>query len=211
MKKNLKAVVMFASCVTATYALLILGAMVQKQTRYQIANTEQVVTEREYEALKKSGIRVTSNYTVLAILLLMGAVPLSIMAFLIVSNRLPEIELEAEEYYRAKHVRKIRTELELQKERELCEANKTTAVEAHKKDLESAFVELAEASNWYASEPETRRQQQLPAPNVQSVNQQAFLPSGAENEAEKKSTLNDDIVDTFGVSEIASQPMLEPG
>lgn len=211
MKKNLKAVAMFASCVTATYALLILGAMVQKQTRYQIVNTEQVVTEREYKALKKSGIRVTSNYTVLAILLLMGAVPLSIMAFLIVSNRLPEIELEAEEYYRAKHVRKIRAEIELQKERELCEANKTTAVEAHKKDLESAFVELAEASNWYASEPETRRQQQLPVPNVQSVNQQAFLPSGVENEAEKKSTLNDNIVDTFGVSEIASQPMLEPG
>jgi hypothetical protein len=186
MKKNLKAVAMFASYVTATYALLILSAMVQKQTRYQIVNTQQVVTEHEYKALKKPGIRVTSNYTILAILLLMGTVPLSIIAFLIVSNRLSEIELEAEEYYRAKHVRKIRTEIDLQKERELCEANKETAVEAHKKDLESAFVELAAASNWYVSEPETRQQQQLPAANAQSINQQDFLPSGSENEAKKK-------------------------
>lgn len=211
MKKNLRAVAMFTGFVTAAYALMILGAMVPKQTRYQLTNTEQVVTEREYNALKKPGIKVASNYTILAILLLMGSVPLSVMAFLIVSNRLPEVELEAEEYYKAKRVRKIRTELELQTERELCEANKTTTVTAHQKDLESAFIELAEASNWYASESETRQQQQLPTIHTQSVNRQAFLPPVSENEAEKKTTLTDDSIDTFGVSEIASQPVLEPG
>ena len=211
MKKNLRAVAMFTGFVTAAYALMILSAMVPKQTRYQLTNTEQVVTEREYNALRKPGIKVVSNYTILAILLLMGSVPLSVMAFLIVSNRLPEVELEAEEYYKAKRVRKIRTELDLQTERELCEANKTTTVTAHQKDLESAFIELAEASNWYASESETRQQQQLPAINAQSVNQQTFLPPVSENEAEKKTTLTDDNVDTFGVTEIASQPVLEPG
>lgn len=211
MKKNLKAVAMFTGCVTAVYALIILSAMVPKQTKYQITNTEQIVTEREYKSLKKPGVKVTSNYTILAVLLLMGTVPLSIMAFLIVSNRLPEVELEAEEYYRAKRVRKIRTEIDLQKERELCEANKTTAVVAHKKDLESAFIELAGASNWYASEPEMRQQQQLPTSNTQSINQQTFLPSAGENKAEKKTTLSDGIVDTFGVTEIAGQPVLEAG
>ena len=212
MKKNLRATAIYTGCVVGVYTLLILGAMVPKQIKYQLTGTEQIVTEREYRALKKPGIKVKSNYTILAILLLMGSVPLSVMAFLIVSNRLPEVELEAEEYYKAKRVRKLRTELELQKERELCEANNTTAVEAHKKDLESAFIELAEASNWYASEPETRQQQQLPATNAQSVNQQAFLPSADENEAEKKSTLSDEVVDTFGVSEIGSnQPVLEVG
>jgi hypothetical protein len=211
MKKNLKAVAMFSGCVTAAYALMILGAMVPKQTRYQLTSTEQIVTEHEYKVLKKPAIKVASNYTILAILLLMGSVPLSVMAFLIVSNRLSEIELEGEEYQKAKRVRKIRTDIELQTERELCEANKTTTVTAHQKDLESAFIELAEASNWYASEPETRQQQQLPAVNTQSVNQQASLPSASENEAEKKSILTDGIVDTFGVTEIASQPVLEPG
>ena len=207
MKKNLRATAIYTGCVVGVYTLMILGAMVPKQTKYQLANSEQIVTEYEYKALNEPGIKVTSNYTILAILLLMGSIPLSVMAFLIVSNRLPEVELEAEEYYRAKRVRKIRTEIELQKERELCEANKTTAVEAHKKDLESAFIELAEASNWYASEPEIQQQQQLPAVNTQSVNQQAFLPSVGENEAEKKSVLSDGSVNTFGVTEIASQPL----
>lgn len=211
MKKNLRATAIYTGCVVGVYTLMILGAMVPKQTKYQLANSEQIVTEYEYKALNEPGIKVTSNYTILAILLLMGSIPLSVMAFLIVSNRLPEVELEAEEYYRAKRVRKIRTEIELQKERELCEANKTTAVEAHKKDLESAFIELAEASNWYASEPEIQQQQQLPAVNTQSVNQQAFLPSVGENEAEKKSVLSDGSVNTFGVTEIASQPVLEAG
>lgn len=211
MKKNLRATAIYTGCVVGVYTLMILGAMVPKQTKYQLANSEQIVTEYEYKALNEPGIKVTSNYTILAILLLMGSIPLSVMAFLIVSNRLPEVELEAEEYYRAKRVRKIRTEIELQKERELCEANKTTAVEAHKKDLESAFIELAEASNWYASEPEIQQQQQLPAVNTQSGNQQAFLPSVGENEAEKKSVLSDSSVNTFGVTEIASQPVLEAG
>lgn len=211
MKKNLRATAIYTGCVVGVYALTILGAIVPKQTKYQLTGSEQIVTEREYKALKKPGIKVKSNYTILAILLLMGSVPLSVMAFLIVSNRLPEVELEAEEYYKAKRIRKIRTEIELQKEQELCEANKTTAVEAHKKDLESAFIELAEASNWYASEPEIRQQQQLPVTNTQSVSQQIFLPSTGENEAEKKSILSDGSVDTFGVTEITSQPVLEPG
>lgn len=211
MKKNLRATAIYTGCVVGVYALIILGAMVPKQTKYQLTGTGQIVTEREYTAFKKPGIKVASNYTILAILLLMGSVPLSVMAFLIVSNRLPEVELEAEEYYKAKRIRKIRTEIDLQTERELCEANKTTTVTAHQKDLESAFIELAEASNWYASEPEIQQQQQLPTTNTQSGNQQAFLPSTGENEAEKKSTLGDENVDTFGVTEIASQPVLEMG
>jgi hypothetical protein len=148
MKKNLRAVSIFSGCISACLALVIFAALIPKQNLYQLSNS-QVTT------IKSETKKIQSNYTFLALLFLSGSIPLSVMANLVASNRLPEIELEAEEYNKQRAIRKIRRQSELDTERELCNANRTVTVTAHEKNLESAFVDLAEASNWhYVSDDE---------------------------------------------------------
>lgn len=143
MKKNLRAISIFTGCISASVGLMILTALTPKQNLY-------LTTKNEIVTLKTNGSKqIQSNYTLLALILLSGSIPLSVMACLVASNRLPEIELEAEEYNKQRAIRRIRRLSELDTERELCHANKTVTVTAHEKDLESAMVELAEASDWY--------------------------------------------------------------
>lgn len=143
MKKNLRAISIFTGCISASVGLMILTALTPKQNLY-------LTTKNEVITLKTNGSKqIQSNYTLLALILLSGSIPLSVMANLVASNRLPEIELEAEEYNKQRAIRKIRRQSELDTERELCNANKTVTVTAHEKNLESAFVDLAEASNWH--------------------------------------------------------------
>lgn len=149
---------MLSTCISVSWALMLLSAMVPKQIRYENSTNQQIINEKEYQVLKKDKSyrfnRISNNYTIIAWLILSGSIPLSVMACLIVSNRLPEIELEAEQYNKEKELRKIRKNVELETEKELCNANKTVTVTAHEKDLEKAFVELADASNWVSTDEE---------------------------------------------------------
>lgn len=149
MKKNLRAISIFTGCISVSVGLMILTALTPKQNLY-------LTTKNEVITLKTNGSKqIQYNYTLLALILLSGSIPLSVMACLVASNRLPEIELEAEEYNKQRAIRRIRRLSELDTERELCNANKTVTVTAHEKNLESAFVDLAEASNWhYVSDEE---------------------------------------------------------
>jgi len=143
MKKNLRAIGIFVGCISASCALMVLSALTPKQNLYLINNQINTLTT------KTNDKKIQSNYTFLAFILLSGAIPFAAMSLLVVSNRLPEIELEAEEYNKQKEIRRIRKNSELETEKELCNANKTVTVTAHEKNLESAFVELAEASDWH--------------------------------------------------------------
>ncbi len=143
MKKNLRAIGIFVGCISVSCALMILSALTPKQNLYLINNQITSIS------LKVNDKKIQSNYTFLAFVLLSGSIPFAAMSLLVVSNRLPEIELEAEEYNKQKEIRRIRKDSELETERELCNANKTVTVTAHEKNLESAFVELAEASDWH--------------------------------------------------------------
>lgn len=149
MKKNLRSIIIFCTLTSIGWGLLLCTAITPKQDRFQLG--DRVVTEKP---LKTKAKQLTSNYTFLAFILLSGSLPLFVISFLIVSNRLAEVELEAEQYEKDKQIRKIRREYDYQTEKELCNANKTVTVTAHEKNLESAFVELASASNWYSLSPE---------------------------------------------------------
>lgn len=172
MKKNLKATSILSGCISLCWLLMMLTTLISKQDLYLSPKTKELTTE-------KIGKKVSSNYTWLALLILSGSIPLSIMANLVVSNRLPEVELEAEEYNKQKMIRRIRRKSELETERELCNANKTVTVTAHEKDLESAFIDLAEASNWhYVSEDED---------DIRDSTQIALSPLNEDNSLKKNS------------------------
>lgn len=173
MKKNLRAINILSGCISLCWLLMILATLTPKQDLYLSSKTKNITTE-------KVGKKVSSNYTWLALLILSGSIPLSVMANLVVSNRLPEIELEAEEYNKQRIIRKIRRQSELETERELCNANKTVTVTAHEKDLESAFVDLAEASNWhYVSDEEDEDMK---------ISTQHPLPQLGEDDLQKKNS-----------------------
>lgn len=168
MKKNLRAISIFSGCISASLVLMILTALTPKQDLYRTPKSQILTTETK-------GNKVQSNYTFLALILLSGTIPLSVMANLVVSNRLAEVELEAEEYNKQKMIRKVRRQSELDTERELCHANKTVTVTAHEKDLESAFVELAEASNWhYVSNEEEEDIRDSTQSALPSINDESY-------------------------------------
>lgn len=92
-------------------------------------------------------------------------------------------------------------------------------------DLLTRFEAVAEKSNWVALPESVKPTNALALVEVEAQLQaleaksreldQSRLPqanlSDSVDDSQKKTTLTDDNVDTFGVSEIASQPVLEPG
>jgi hypothetical protein len=168
MKKNLRAISIFVGCISASCALMVLSALTPKQNLYLINNNITLVDNQSIPlTLKRNEKKVQSNYTLLALLLLSGSIPFSIMSLLVVSNRLPEIEIEADEYNKQRMIRKIRQKSELETEQELCNANRTVTVTAHEKNLESAFIELAEASDWhYVNSDNEEDSTQYPLPSI---------------------------------------------
>jgi hypothetical protein len=182
MKKNLRAISIFVGCISASCALMVLSALTPKQNLYLISGKITLI-DNENIALTTKGKdkKLQSNYTFLALLLLSGSIPFSIMSLLVVSNRLPEIEIEADEYNKQRMIRKIRQKSELETEQELCNANKTVTVTAHEKNLESAFIELAEASDWHYVNPENEEEE------IRDATTQYPLPSIGDLELKKNS------------------------
>lgn len=164
MKKNLRAISIFTGCISFSFLLMILSALTPKQDLYLSLNNQ--ISSIAINSNNTKRKQVSHNYTFLAIILLSGSIPFSVMSLLVVSNRLPEIELEAEEYNKQRMIRKVRRDSELETERELCNANKTVTVTAHEKNLESAFIELAEASDWHYVNSEDEDITQYPLPSI---------------------------------------------
>lgn len=168
MKKNLRAISIFTGCSIMSCVLIVLSTLTPKQNLYLINNKLTLIDNKNVALITKTNYKkIQSNYTFLALLLLSGSIPFSIMSLLVVSNRLPEIELEAEEYNKQRMIRKIRQKSELDTEQELCNANKTVTVTAHEKNLESAFIELAEASDWHYVSDNEDDSTQYPLPSIE--------------------------------------------
>jgi hypothetical protein len=220
MKKNLNQVLIFSGSIALSLSMMFFSSLVSKETRYQVTETGAIVTEVEFKPLKKAGKKVEHNLTVIALFLALLSIPPAVLAYLIVANRLPELEEEAEEYNRAKKVRQIQNDAVLTTEKAICDANRKAAVTAHEKDVEKAFIEMGQESKWYSDAPPERTISPVSVPNTRiPVNPQQQALSASDSlldtvlkpEAEKKTTLSDDSVDTFGVSEIVGQPTLTPG
>ena len=182
----------FCGAIALSLGLMFLGAWTSKDNRYQIKDTDVVVSESQFKALKKPAIKVQSNLTFLAAFFLLLAVPLPVLAYFIAENRLVEIEVESEEYAREKGLRQIRTQTVLDTEKQICDINRTAAVSAHTQDIKKAYVELGQASQWLREEPPAKRE--LEPALTQEVETQATLtqdtslPQIDAPEAEKKNS-----------------------
>lgn len=225
--KNRKKTLLYSGLATGAIAILGLAAITPKEDRTVALVRGERLDVPSFVAPKSPKTRNSLIY--IAVFLGFLSSGCSIGMVLVASKRQEELPKERQEY-----------EIELEAQRRIAGANAARRVavatnaakmaadaeiEIYSNDLLGKFEAVAERSNWVAlPEPEkptkisalAEVEAQLQALEAKSreFDRSRLSPTNSpngENEAEKKSTLSDDNVDTFGVSEIANQPVLDPG